>query len=387
MEMIYKDFEIAGLIARFIAGQATPEEAAALEEWKRQSAGNAALYDRLTSAENMRELEKMSRRYEKAEGWKKVRDRMDVPARKRRRRPLRIAVAVVAAAVVAAVIAVPLLMDRAGETEMAADIIPGGFKARLVLPDGSEVALDGSDAGKIVEQSGVVLSDATLDYGQGDPETAMTGHHLLDVPKGGECRVRLADGTVVYINSMTTLRYPIAFSGDTRCVELSGEAYFEVAHGDKPFIVRTAGMDVRVHGTSFNVTAYDDDATVRATLVSGSVAVSSEGGDEVVLRPSEQAEFDRDSRTVTVREVDTILYTSWKDGQLRFKDVGLGEIMHTLARWYDIEEVYYESEAIRDMRFGLNLDRYNQITPILDLLNRTGVVSARIEGKRIIFSH
>lgn len=384
--LIYRDFEIAALIARIITGEAGDEETAALEKWKGVSAENRALYDRLTSSGNLRELEAMSQRYDSESGWKVVRGLMDVST-KRRRRPLRIAATTAVAAVALLLVVLPpLLKDRKAQTpETAAVIVPGGFRATLTLADGSTVAL-GEDSGEAFARMGIALSDATIDYERSAATEDDDARHVLDVPKGGECRIILSDGTVVWVNSMTTLRYPVKFTGDTRLVELSGEAYFEVSHGATSFIVHTADMDVRVHGTSFNVSAYADSRTVEATLVNGSVSVDAGGVKNRMITPSQQARFDRESGMLAVENVDPTLYTSWKEGQLRFKDCKLEEIMQTLARWYDIEEVYYETDEIRNMLFGLNLDRYDTIIPILDLLNRTGVVTARIDGKRILFS-
>jgi ferric-dicitrate binding protein FerR (iron transport regulator) len=265
-------------------------------------------------------------------------------------------------------------------------IAAGGFRARLTLPDGSQVELD-EDGGAIAGADGIAIADKTLNYDQGVAEAGDDGvFHLLEVPRGGECCIRLSDGTRVYLNSMTTLRYPARFGRERRFVELSGEAYFEVTPCATPFVVGTSGMNVRVYGTSFNVSAYGDGPRTETTLISGSVSVTAAGGQEVMIAPSEQAVFDRALGTVEVRQVDTEFYTGWKDGRMSFRDRPLDEIMQILSRWYDIDQVVYSSDAIRDMRFGLNLDRYDRIDTIIELLNMTGGVTARVEGRKIIFS-
>ncbi len=383
--MIYHDFEIAELIARHITGQATPEQSRALEEWRGRSAANEALYERLTAGENMRGLDAMAKKYDRAEGWENVRGRIGAPVRKIGRR-LWIAAVSAAAAVVVAIVAIPVLTEMTGGREQAESIRPGGFGARLILPDGTVVELDQNNE-EAMGRNGIVVADKTINY---DPDAlgaiGADYFHTLETPHGGECRVVLGDGTTVWLNSMTTMRYPARFADDVRRVELSGEAYFEVAHGEIPFVVSTAEMDVRVHGTSFNVSAYGDSPRVEAVLVSGSVSVSTAAGSEVVLEPSEMARLEKAENSLIVMEVDPELYTSWKDGLLKFRDCRLEEIMQILGRWYDIEEVVYEREEIRGLRFGLNLDRYDTIDPILELLNRTGGVRVKADGKKIVFT-
>lgn len=381
--MIYRDFEIAELIARHVTGQATPEQSSALEEWRGQSTENEALYDRLTAGENMRDLEAMAGKYDRTEGWENMRKRIGAPAKKTDRR-LWLATVSTVAAIIIGIVVVPIMLERVGE--QSESIVPGGFGARLILPDGTAVVLDHSNS-ETMARNGIVLSDKTVHYEQNVLDSMDVNHYYaLEIPRGGECRMVLGDGTIVWLNSMTTMRYPARFSDDVRRVELSGEAYFEVAHGDIPFVVSTTEMDIRVYGTSFNVSAYKDSPHVEAVLVSGSVSVATAGGGEIVLKPSEMARFEKAGNVLSIMDVDPELYTSWKDGRLKFRDCRLEEIMNILGRWYDIEEVVYASEEIRDMRFGLNLNRYDTIDPILELLNRTGGVRVRAEGKKIVFT-
>ena len=197
----------------------------------------------------------------------------------------------------------------------------------------------------------------------------------------------LTDGSKVYLNSLSSVRFPARFAKDVRMVELEGEAYFEVSRTGQPFMVKTKGMTVEVLGTSFNISAYEDE-DCRTTLVSGSVRVRTEKGEAIVLKPSEQATVTRHGDGIEVRNVDTSFYTSWINGKINFRDQRLEDIMKTLGRWYDMD-VIYTDKAAKDMRFGCYVNRYDNITPLVELLEQTGRVSVDVKGKtvRIFINH
>ena len=186
---------------------------------------------------------------------------------------------------------------------------------------------------------------------------------------------------------MSSVRFPARFAKDVRMVELEGEAYFEVSRTGQPFMVKTKGMTVEVLGTSFNISAYEDE-DCRTTLVSGSVRVRTEKGEAIVLKPSEQATVTRHGDGIEVRNVDTSFYTSWINGKINFRDQRLEDIMKTLGRWYDMD-VIYTDKAAKDMRFGCYVNRYDNITPLVELLEQTGRVSVDVKGKtvRIFINH
>ena len=185
---------------------------------------------------------------------------------------------------------------------------------------------------------------------------------------------------------MSSLRFPVRFGTKTRQVELEGEAYFEVSKTGQPFIVKTKGMDIEVLGTTFNLSAYSGE-THQATLVSGSVRVWTENGGNCLIKPSEQAFIMPGSNKIEIRNVDTAFYTSWIHGKINFKDQRLEDIMKTLTRWYDMDVVYAD-EAAKDIRFGCYVNRYQEITPLIELLKSTGSVNIEVKGKTIkIFTH
>lgn len=202
------------------------------------------------------------------------------------------------------------------------------------------------------------------------------------VPKGGEYQLVLSDGTLVYLNSMTKVRFPERFSEKCREVEVCGEAFFEVTKNkDVPFIVKTGAYEITVLGTKFNVTAYADEHVITTTLVEGAVSISGKCiGEARTLRPNEQLVLDQTSGGVEVRKVDVNYYTAWKDGMFRFRDVRLEEIMRVVERWYDMT-VVYEDESVKDLHFGFNMSRLETIEPLLNIFELNGKIKITKEGK------
>ena len=174
------------------------------------------------------------------------------------------------------------------------------------------------------------------------------------------------------------------FDGNNRIVELEGEGYFQVVHDENaPFVVKTAGMNIQVLGTEFNVSAYTEDTVIQTTLVSGSVRVSSNDSDNtVVLKPGEQVECSRQGNGLQVRDVDVSSVIAWKDGRLRFEEKPLCEVMKSVARWYDVEVVYLDEE-VKWYPFGCNFNRHSTIEPLLKVFEATGTVETRVEGRKI----
>ena len=257
-------------------------------------------------------------------------------------------------------------------------------KAYLVLEGGAKIELSAPHLDTIRQEDGLPLAVDTLGklvYNTVEEEVEQLFYHKIVVPRGGEYTVELNDGTRVRLNADSELRFPVKFASNERKVFLKGEAYFEVSKTGQPFIVQTKGMKIEVLGTTFNISAYANEE-YQTTLVSGSVKVQTENGSNRILKPSEQACITPGSNQINVRNVDTAFYTSWIHGKINFKDQRLDDIMKTLARWYDMD-VVYENEATKELRFGCYVNRYNEITPLVKLLEQTGRVTVTVEGKTI----
>ena len=270
----------------------------------------------------------------------------------------------------------------------------GNVPERIALLPGDGVELVLSTGERVDVRKGMVALEGNARYAaeekalryEGEADTVEkqeVQYNTLIVPRGGDFKVALADGTTVWLNSCTRLRYPVDFRGDVREVWLEGEAYFEVARDEAhPFVVHADDVAVRVLGTSFNVLAYAGEAEVTTTLEEGSVAVVMPTG-ERVIRPDEQLVFNRESREMAVREVDAGMYSAWKDGMFVFENETLERIMDRLRLWYDVE-VFFSSEEVREVRFTGDLQRYEDFTPIVDMLEEVAGVDIHVNGKCII---
>ena len=257
----------------------------------------------------------------------------------------------------------------------AEHVIPAGSKsAVLKLADGRVVKI-GQESMSIRETGGSVVTyeGGLLSYSS-DSIVPKELFNELEVPVGGECFVRLDDGTEVWLNAGSKLKFPTIFKGDQRVVELEGEAYFEVRKDEAhPFIVKTVSMNVRVLGTSFNVRSYVNEHDVTATLVEGKVAVS-DGEVEKMLVPGEQAVYIKETGKMEVKEVDVSLYTAWHSGKFIFRNETLEDMMIYLSRWYGFKYRFIDDQAKR-VQLGARLDRYDNMNPIVEMLRKTGLVN------------
>lgn len=259
-----------------------------------------------------------------------------------------------------------------------ADKAPGSHKAVLTLADGSTVALDSSGQQVIGQQQTTIRqSGGQLQYSVQSPG-AVASYNTLTTPRGGQFRVILPDGTVVWLNTASALRYPTAFSGADRTVELQGEAYFEVAaNATQPFRVKTAAQEVHVLGTSFNINAYTDEANTVTTLISGRVKVNTPGKDAgVMLEPGQQAiAAHSGSQQLSVTRTFAPDVIAWKNGLFLFDNADLATVMRCLERWYDIDVKY---EAKPDIHYTGQIARNQPLSKVIHMLEQTGQARFRL---------
>jgi len=206
-------------------------------------------------------------------------------------------------------------------------------------------------------------------------------YNKLETPKGGEYQLILPDGTHAWLNAASSIRYPQMFIGAERKVEITGEVYLQVAHNNKmPFVATARGTDVKVLGTGFDLMAYEDEGTVRTTLVDGAVRVSANGQNQV-LRPGEQAALDQSGRHMHTAKADLSQALAWKEGRFRFEDTKIAAIMRQIARWYNVD-IEYQGPA-PDNEFNGSIERTADVTAILETLEITGNVHFNIKGNKI----
>lgn len=272
-------------------------------------------------------------------------------------------------------------------------IVPGSNKAFLTLADGRKISLTDANSGEIVKQEGLSINKTAdgkivytvVDHGKNDGQEK-TAFNTIETPKGGQYQINLPDGTKVWLNAASSLRYPTKFAGNIRKVELTGEGYFEVAKVHIPFVVKTLGQEVEVLGTHFNINSYRDEDDVKTTLLEGSVRVIPLGTNKnnysKLLKPGEQSQLNEGD--LKVKAVDTESIVAWKNGDFIFKGDDLKSIMKKVARWYDVEVVY--KGDFDNLKFGGYISRSKNISAVLNIMESTGKVDFNIKGKLVTVS-
>ncbi len=380
------------LIRRSLTEELTAEERQQLETWLNESSDHRRYYDRITGFSPSEGIPGLSKEQYEEDFTRYV---ALIRKAKQDRKKKRFIVFARYAALLIVLLAVGIYFWYTGTSAPATSgealplAIQGKAQPVLVTEEGTQVVLDKQGGllqkiadGRITsEGNGIVYNRLAGKTGQ-----AVTGRHTLIIPRGGEYRVKLADGTIVWLNSETEFSYPVSFTDSTREVTLKGEAYFEVAKDAKPFKVRVDDVIVKVYGTHFNVNGYDRER-VQTVLLSGSVGVSSlkKPGVESRIKPNEMAEVNMQTGTCDVKAVDAAAYVAWKEGYFSFEQETLEQIMEKLSRWYDVE-VVFEDNDIRAQRFSGRVDRNEDFQGVLTLLQRTLLVKFKVEGNKIIVS-
>lgn len=389
----YSYRKIVRLIILELNGDLNADEETEFNQWINDQPENKLLYQRIKNSGNFKQWQSEYNSFDVDKGWLM----MDSMIRKSERKLI-----IRKALRYAAIFLLPVLVlagvylyhstiiendiPTFAETK---EIMPGKPKALLIFNDGQAISLDSINSESFLEKDGTLIEKQaqSLDYSKNSSkaETKII-YNTIQVPKGGEYNLILADGTRVYLNSESRLKYPVQFSASSRTVELSGEAYFEVAKNEKkPFVVNTYGMSLKVLGTCFNLNAYENNGRIVTTLVEGSVGINAPGSNKNwVLKPEEQATFDVENGDAAIKVVDVNFYIGWKDGILNFYDSRLEDIMTGLVRWYDAEVIYLD-ESVKDYRFTGSLDRYGSINQILDIIRSTDKVKISVKGNVISF--
>ena len=278
----------------------------------------------------------------------------------------------------------PLKKPPAAIAHTVKDVAPGKQGAVLTLANGKSIVLDSTGNGVIASQNGtqVIYNNGNLVYDAGS--AGGVSYNTITTPYGRKFRLVLPDNTAVWLNAGSSLRYPTAFTGAERLVEVTGEAYFEIAqNSNKPFYVKINDqMQVKVLGTSFNVNAYSDEASINITLLQGAVMVETAGGRKLQIRPGQQAKVQQDASIALLDKVNTDQVIAWKEGYFNFEGASLQQVMRQLARWYNIEVVY--EGKVPDITFEGELPSTLHLSQMLKILSRVEVRYRIEEEKRLI---
>ncbi|OFY38446.1 MAG: hypothetical protein A2X18_02930 [Bacteroidetes bacterium GWF2_40_14] len=267
--------------------------------------------------------------------------------------------------------------------DLKPDLPPGGNKALLTLSDGSTILLDSAQNGVVASQANtkvLKLDNGRIAYNSIGGDDTETVYNMISTPRGGQYELNLPDGSRVMLNASSSIRFPVAFKGAERKVEITGEAYFEVTKDRKmPFIVTVRGMNVEVLGTHFNISAYEEDKSIKTTLLEGSVKVT-QGINLALLSPGEQAQLNEDGDITVTKGVNTDEIVAWTNGWFEFNSFNIEEIMLRIGRWYDVD-IEYNGQISKETFSGI-VSRSSNISQVLMIMEQAGI-KFKIEGKKI----
>ncbi|SJZ84070.1 FecR family protein [Sediminibacterium ginsengisoli] len=389
-------FRVAELIGKYLKGTISPEEMAELEVWVNETEGSVEFMREVTNAEKLQQEIDSYDQINLDEKWERLVEKALVRERANKKRIAGFTWLNVAAVVIVLLVGGFLLYQpketglvnvKNGQAMIDNDVAPGTRKAELILSDGSVVELNGkvksnlSDDGTSI-QNGV--SGLKYEASEGNAQVLNT----LKIPRGGEFQVTLPDDTKVWLNSGSTLTYPIRFPGKERRVQLSGEAYFEVkalhAGSNKsrvPFVVEVDGAEVQVLGTHFNVQAYPSEKMIKTTLLEGSVKVRNEIAD-LLIKPGERALLPVAGGRGTIEHADSEAAVAWKNGLFLFSNTSLKEVMEQISRWYDID-VNYNSDFQFPKYFTGEIRRDTPMSKLLEMIEMTGIAKFKLDQRTV----
>lgn len=262
-------------------------------------------------------------------------------------------------------------------------IEPGRDMAILTLSDGSKIELAENSAGELAGEDGISIHRKKSGWLEYIGNSKKSGNNTLSIPRGGQYRLILSDGTRVWVNSETTLIYPTVFNGKTRKISLKGEAFFEVKHDTAhPFIVEVNGIDITVLGTSFNITAYPRENVVNTTVATGLVGVSSKA-ETVFVKPGQQAVY-HSGQKIKTQAADLEEVLAWKEGLFRFNGLKLSAITQQLSRWYNVEFEFRGKVPDQEL-YGI-IPRTEELSHVIEILEAAGNLNFEISGRKIIVS-
>lgn len=381
------------ILLNYLRGDLSEKEQQELDQWIARSEDNRLLFNRINDPRLMAEaLEKMDQMDEEGV-WKRIEDQRKLPTLKRR---FFIANWMKYAAIVMLAMGIgtyffffnrsyspPDTASFVSHYTLKEDIQPGTDGATLTLSDGSRIVLDSAGNGVLFQGGSAKIikqANGELVYETANDQPEEILFNTLSTDRGKQFYVQLPDGTRAWLNSFSSLYYPMKFTGAERRVTVTGEAYFEITpNAAMPFIVTANGQEVLALGTSFNVNAYHDEGAVKTTLLTGSVKVSSTASN-VMLRPGQQSVMSTDGN-MQVKEADVVQAVAWKNGYFSFVNADIKQIMRQLSRWYDVDVVYEGN--IPKVEFSGEIGRSLTLGQLLDILNETRI-GYRLENKKLI---
>lgn len=378
----------ARLILKYLKNELDTLEQAELDKWLQESDANQAFFNKFDDAQWLKKKLLQMEQYDSVHAWNKITQRDIAIKSTHRIHFLKTSWFRYAAAVVLIVIAISAIVMFSNQhsnqqplvshhKQLQKDIAPGTNRAILMV-DNKQIDLAS-------DKNGIAVDDNTVSYTDGKKLGDAGSMLTLTTPKGGQYQLVLPDGSKVWLNAVSSIKFPAAFTGTKRSVEITGEVYMEVTQNVKqPFFVNAVGSEIQVLGTSFNVNSYKDEESIRTTLVEGSVKIN-----QVILRPGQQfiqplnvtsaaLSSDRQSKVI---DLDVSQALAWKNGIFQFNQTSLASVMRQLARWYDIEVLY--ENGVPNIQLDGEMGRNLTLSHIVEGLQKLGV-KCRMDGKKLI---
>ncbi len=376
--------EINKLIAKYLLKEISHEEELFLEEWISDNENNKAFFERMCESDDISATYRNYKKLDTQEAYNKFIEKVNPSSRKFKLTPV---YKIAAAVLLLVALTIPYLLynQYANVNNSASVISPGSSKAILLTNEGTQIELDNDTIAQILSGNKLIAvnEEGEIAYNKTPLKAKKQEFNTLIVPRGGEYRITLSDGTKVHLNSESELRYPVNFNKRSREVYLKGEAYFEIAKSsNRPFYVIADDIKIKQYGTAFNVNNRNSQY-INIALVHGSISVLTNNEKrEYLLKPSQLAEYERNSRSVSVRTVDVEPIVAWNEGKFIFENKPLSEIMETLSLWYDID-FEFKKPTMAELKFTGIVSRSAPIQNILKAIEFATEAKITISNKTV----
>ena len=394
-------FDIAKLLINFLEAKLSEAEKKQLENWLQANSQNQFLFEKLQTDEYLKAELKLLYSFDDQRAFEKIRETLGtkspvVSLKKNRIRRMAVAAAaIVIIATSATIFFLSTSKRQIGEVVQikespalpAEKIIPGGNLATLTLSDGSVISLKDTENGVLTKEGNVdivKLKDGQIAYGKAENATPEIRYNVVTTPRGGKYNLTLSDGTKVWLNAASSLRFPASFSGKERKVEMEGEVYFDIAKDLKhPFIVVVDGAEILVTGTEFNVNAYRDEQSMKITLLQGNVSLKNTQN-QTNLTPGQQAEISETGNFMIHKTIDLDDVIAWKEGLFHFNKADLKTVMKEISRWYDVDVEF--KDAGKRRVFKGEMQRDLELSQVIKILNKHHI-NIELSGRKMIVSY
>lgn len=394
-------FKIAKLLIKYLEGNLSEAEKQHMGNWLKADSKNERLFQKLQTDEYLKKELKLLHSFDEQKAFNKIHEKINkispvVPLKRNRiKRMIGAAAAVIIIVASASIFFLNSPKQQSGnmvqvEGEPALPdekIMPGGNKATLTLSDGSVISLNDTENGVVTQEGNVdivKLKDGQIAYGKTENTSKEILYNIVTTPKGGKYNLTLADGTKVWLNAASSLRFPASFSGNDRRVEMEGEVYFDIAEDlIHPFIVMVNGAEILVTGTEFNVDAYRDESSMKITLLEGKVSLKNKD-DQTNLTPGEQAEIAGAGKFIIHKNTNIEEVVAWKEGLFYFNKADIKTVMKQISRWYDVE-VEFKDTGKRKLFKG-EMQRDLELSQVIKILNKHHI-DIELSGRKMIVSY